>query len=132
MNKKYAIPIVAILGLSIAAWGIPNTSVMAAPATVLVGINCGLFDGDGGFLITTDTQAVQTQSANGNTKITCHAASVPNSTGKAVHYDTDNNPFGPGALCGDGFGNTTADWKEVVSDNEDGTGDATLQCRFKN
>ncbi|MGQ0795665.1 MAG: hypothetical protein ACT4N5_05735 [Nitrosopumilaceae archaeon] len=104
----------------------------AAPAIVEIGpgIGCTLFDGDGSVAFAPDAQGVVTQSNNGNIKLTCHAENVPNNQGKAVRYDSNNNPFGPGQPCVY-QGEATLNWKEVVSDNGDGTGDATLVCHFK-
>ena len=130
MNKKLALPIVAILALSIGVWGMGNMYARAAPATVEVGFACGLFDGDGGVALAFDTHLVTTVNKNGVVNMTCHVENVPNNTGAAVRYNADNNPAGPGTLCASGA-LTTSSWKETVSDNGDGTGDATLQCKFR-
>jgi len=85
---------------------------------------CGLFDGDGNLAVTNDARNVITSSDKATHQ--CKIVGVPNSTGKAVHYDSDNNPFGPGLECfiaGAGF---TTDFREVVS----ASGVATLTCKI--
>ena len=130
MIKKLVLPIVAILALSIGVWGMGNMYARAAPATVEVGFECGLFDGDGDPVIATDSHLVTTVNKNGVVNMTCHVEDVPNNTGAAVRYNADNNPYGTGIVCASGS-LTTLIWKETVSDNGDGTGDATLNCKFR-
>lgn len=87
------------------------------PATVYIDeFSCGMFDGDGGFVITDNNHAVVT--SNGNGEFRCQAQ-VPNSTGKAVQY----NDFPCGTPAG-----LTFDGREVVS----ASGRATLTCNVNN
>ena len=58
---------------------------------------------------------------------------MPNSTGKAVKFTSEDNPFVEGLECEDselvdGELRSTTQWVEVVSTS----GKATLQCHFKN
>jgi hypothetical protein len=92
-------------------------------AVVIKDGGCGLLDGDGGFASASSDQAVITSS--GNAILKCSVKGVANSTGQAVHYDSDNNPLGPGIPCSSAAGGTI-DWKEVVS----AAGNATLTCKF--
>ena len=89
-------------------------------ASVFKDFGCGLFDGDGGFAFTTvGTHSVEI--TNGNRITVCKASDVPNSTGKAVHWDFDNK----GVLCGVA-GGATSQWDETVS----ASGEATLRCHL--
>jgi hypothetical protein len=95
-------------------------------AVVINDQGCGLFDGNGGFAFADSDHVVVTPS--GNQHLKCRADVTPPASGKAVHYDTDNNPFGPGTVCAivtpAGFV-TTEDWRETVS----ASGRATLTCK---
>jgi len=84
---------------------------VADGAIVIKDEACGLFDGDGGVVVTNDTVQVGTFSHNCNSTISCKTKGVANSTGKAVHWDFDSSG---GISCGTGFGSTT-DWHEIVS-----------------
>ncbi len=99
-------------------------------AVVIRDSGCGLFDGDGGFVFADHDITISTQSTNQNTTLICRVKKVANSTGRAVHYDSENNPIFPGVECGiarpDAFV-TTTDWTETVV----ASGNATLRCRFK-
>ena len=75
--------------------------------------NCGMFDGDGGFLITGDSHVVVNDN---NTNFKCSAKGVANSTGKAVVFE------GFGCRTQGGF---TTDSREVIS----ASGNATLTCK---
>lgn len=120
--KKLAL---ALLLLSVALVPAPASS-ETSRAVIIKDTACGLFDGDGGFVYTEDTMILGAHSANGNSKLTCKAKDVPNSTGRAVVFNFENT----GALCGifspHGF-LTTDDWQETVS----ASGVATLQCHYK-
>ena len=131
MNKKLSVPIVGILALSLGVWGMGNMKAQADPATVVVGFGCGLFDGDGGTVFTTDTQTVITVSKTGVVNMKCQIEGVDNNQGKAVHYSYAYNPSGTPVPCVFEGTYSTSSWKETVSDNGDGTGDATLQCKFR-
>ena len=96
----------------------------ADPAIIITDFACGLLDGDGFGFGTTDTKVVSSQNGkpgNRNINFKCHATGVPNSTGKAVHWNFDNTGF----TCGTLFGSTT-DWKETVSAG----GKAVLTCKI--
>lgn len=91
-------------------------------AIVVTDHGCVFFDGDGGLVQAEKTHLVVTPSNHGTRVIKCSAKGVANSTGKAVHYDADNNPFGPGVVtCGNSL-----NWWETVS----ASGNATLTCLF--
>lgn len=96
------------------------SAVYAEPAIILTGEGCGMLDGDGDGVYTTDTKVVSSVTKNGsNVNMKCHA-SVPNSTGKTVKWNFDNT----GLSCGTGFG-ATDDWRIVV----DPEGNATMTCK---
>ena len=82
--------------------------------------SCGLADGNGNFVVTDSSQAVVTQSGNGNLR--CQADVTPSSTGTAVHYSFDSTGFTCSTPAGD-----TAKWEETVS----ASGKATLSCHAK-
>jgi hypothetical protein len=89
-------------------------------ASVFKDFGCTLFDGNGGSVfVTTGTHSVEI--TNGNAVTICKASGVPNSTGKAAHWNNANT----GALCGIA-GGPTADWSETVS----ASGEATLRCHL--
>lgn len=79
---------------------------------------CVLLDGNGGFVVTTDSSVVITDSGNGNLK--CQANVTPSVSGRAVHYDFAST----GLLCGT-INGVTSQWHETVS----ASGKATLQCK---
>jgi hypothetical protein len=86
--------------------------------------NCNLFDGDGTSVGATSDHAVINKSG---ALLTCKVTGVANSSGKAVHYDPDNNPFFVGLQCGILGGPVfllTDKWTETVS----ASGVATLRC----
>jgi hypothetical protein len=85
-------------------------------ASITSDFTCGMFDGDGGFVVVFNaTHSVITSS--GHTTLICHASDVPNSTGHAVRYDD--------FPCGTFLGGTT-DSHETVSNG----GAAVLRCRI--
>ncbi len=97
--------------------GNPNSAVFIGA------VGCSFLDGDGGLVFVNNASAVITSSGQG--KFQCSAKGVPNSTGRAVTYDTDKNPSGPGLLCGmPGDPDGTAKWHETVS----ASGNAKLTC----
>ena len=96
----------------------PN--VHAAAAVFIDMFACGMLDGNGAPVVTTESQAVATNNARGNAKVSCFADVTPSATGHAVHYDSDSTGF----LCLTPSGLTTR-WQEVVS----ASGEAILQCR---
>jgi len=130
MHRLLFVPIVAILALGalfLATTLTGSDGVAQADgngAVVIDDVSCLLFDGDGGTAPGT-AHAVTTPSKNGNVVVKCSAKGVDNSTGKAVQYDTDDNPWGAGTAC-TWMGPSTLDWKETVS----ASGNATLTCLF--
>jgi hypothetical protein len=94
---------------------------MADPAVVIRDFSCGLLDGNGGAVGTTNTFAVVTDSETGAVMLRCQADVTPSSSGKAVQWNYDNT----GLLCGVLVG-VTSKWREVVS----AQGNATLHCHL--
>jgi len=84
---------------------------------------CALFDGNGGLVFSTNAGEVITSGGQDLEK--CRVTGVPNDSGKAVNYDTNNNPIFVGLECGTVSGGTT-NWHETVS----ASGNATLTCHF--
>jgi hypothetical protein len=112
--------LVAAVAVAVAAGG--GVAKADNNAAVHIGPNgCGLLDGNGGIALVTGTQVI----TNGGQNIEKCSGSVPNDTGKAVNYDTNNNPISVGLLCGTSSG-LTADWHETVS----ASGNATLTCHY--
>ena len=58
--------------------------------------------------------------------LTWSVKDVPNSTGKAINYDTLNNPWLVGLECGNDILGLTDQWTETIS----ASGNATLRCHF--
>ena len=120
---------VLALGLLLGAASLLVAAQTSANSAALVirDTGCNLFDGDGISTVADTDQAVVTSSG---ALLTCKVTGVANSTGRAVHYDPDNNPFFPGLQCGitDGEGGflLTTQWKETVS----ASGNATLTCHL--
>jgi hypothetical protein len=101
----------------------------AAPAVHELDVECGfIIDGDGNpFFVPEPAREIRTQSEEGNVNYICKVDDVPNSTGKAVKFTSEDNPFVEGLVCLDSQGGETTQWVEVVS----ASGKATLQCHFK-
>lgn len=126
----------AVVGIALALYACDSTTLepVAGPVLSQYGNNaalvidpagtCYLLNGDGVIVETSDSKVVLTQSSNGNKLLRCQAT-VANSTGRAVTYDTNNNPFFPGFECGAPLGGTT-NWHQTVS----ASGEATLHCHF--
>lgn len=85
---------------------------------------CGLFDGDGGEVVDVDGLTVINSGTGSGGVITCKASGVANSTGKAVKYDAEHNPIGPGLQCAT-FTGFTDKWTETVS----ASGEAMIRCQ---
>ena len=94
------------------------------PAVVTKDTSCNLFDAEGNLFSTTDSQAVWTNSNNGNSKITCHAQLLEGwlHPEKTVHWDFESTSL----LCNTGAG-STEDWKAVVTPS----GEVMLTCHYK-
>lgn len=124
------IPLVAVLFLGMAIF--INEPAKAAPALVInPAVECGFMDGDGVTILTTDIQVVVTQSNHMNIHYTCSAKDVPNSSGRAITYNSMDNPFYPVIIPCAVFtpdGNIdTYEWTETIS----ASGNAKLQCHVK-
>ncbi len=88
--------------------------------------SCGLLDGDGNLAFGVAKLNVITNNERENALHVCQL-DVPNSGGRAVHYDSGNTPFGSGIPCfiSDGVGAfITLNSRETVS----ASGKATLTC----
>lgn len=98
------------------------TTAFAEPAIILTDFGCGLLDGDGNGIFTTDTKVVNSLGKNGgNVNLKCYASDVPNSTGETVKWDFYNT----GSPCGTQYG-LTEDWRIVV----DPEGNAIMTCKI--
>ena len=102
---------------------------LAAPAIHIAKDSCTMGDGDGNGASFPDAKVrqVETQSARNVITYIC-TADVPNHSGHAVKYDTQDNPVGPGLECSSAFSVfSTSDWQETIS----ASGNAKLICHFK-
>ena len=92
---------------------------------------CALFDGDGNLVFGEGGISVITSSANGAMMTRCRAGGLANSTGSAVVFTSENNPFGPGTKCGiltpTGLCFTDT-WTNTIS----ASGQGTVVCHFRN
>ena len=125
MNRKQILSgaTIATFAAILLAWA-PSAAVQAEPATVgMEESGCGIFTLDG--FVGASFHSVQTNNNNGNEKLTCKAEGVANTQGSAYKLNFDNT----GISCGMASGTVTTNWQTIVSDNGDGTGDVTLQCR---
>lgn len=101
---------IGVLGGSTAFADSPNA------AQINKDFTCGLFDGNGNFVVTDQSHSVVTNS--GNTTLKCSVKDVtPSSTGHAVKFE--------GFVCNTFLGSTT-DSRETVS----ASGNATLTCEI--
>ena len=117
--KKLIIPFVALFVVAVAlvSW---RSQTAKDPAVHINDFGCAVFDGNGVLtFVPASGNAVITSS--GNSKITCKASDLPNSTGQAVKWNFDNT----GLPCGT-FSGLTDDWQNIVS----ASGQVTLQCRL--
>ena len=123
--KKIA-TLLIVVAVAVAGFALyPNTEATALDGAVVIrpDSQCGLFDGDGGFLVTPATiQIVATPSNNTNTHIRCKAT-VPNNSGTATFFDAANTGF-PCIFTSPNGLQTTTNWHETVS----ASGKATLVC----
>ena len=111
--KKMIISFVAIFVMAIVLVSFKGTKTNDA-ASINKDFTCGMFDGDGGFVVTDASHSVVTSS--GNSTLKCSAKGVANSTGGSVKYE--------GFGCNTFLGFTT-DSREIVSTS----GNATLTCQ---
>ena len=93
----------------------------ADPAIIITQFGCGLTDGFGGFVFTTDSHTVISYDTNGNTILKCKAEEVAHPGGEAIHWNYNNT----GMMCGTYLGGTS-DWQEVVTSS----GNAILTCKI--
>jgi hypothetical protein len=123
MVKLFALAsLVAAVAVVVAAGG----GVAKADNNAAVHIDfagCVVFDGNGGLVFETNGGEVITHGGQDIEK--CSITGVPNDTGMAVNYDTNNNPVFVGLECGTDSGSTT-NWHETVS----AAGNATLTCHL--
>ena len=101
-----------------------SSSAFAAPALVVNNEGCGMPDGNGQIVFTTETHRVATQSTNGNAMFRCNAMVTPPASGQAAHFDFEST----GLLCGI----QTASGFEVTEDGDatiSAEADARLTCR---
>jgi hypothetical protein len=111
---------IKLLGASVLM--LAASTAFAEPAIILTDFGCGMIDGDGGDVFTTDTKVVSSLNNDGsNINLKCHASDIANSTGTAVKWNYENT----GSLCGTQYG-STEDWRIVV----DTEGNATMTCKL--
>jgi hypothetical protein len=129
MLSKSLLYVSSILAALAMATGGSFIPAIAAPAMHIGHDGCTMGDGDGNgqFFADAKVTEVDTNSANGNITYKC-TADVPNHTGHAVKYDSENNPVGPGLGCtNSAHDQVTLDWQETIS----ASGHAKLVCHFK-
>ena len=116
--------IAAVLACALALIAVGGGQVARADdngASVYEGFGCGLSDGDGHFVFTTDTHSVEVGN-NGNGVTICKASGVANSTGRAVHWNSENTGGGRCFIRGQ----FATDWDITVSAG----GVAILRCHL--
>ena len=120
---KLIVPAVAS-AVTAAVLALAAPAAQAAPAVSINGTTCGMYDGNGGIAITTDTRILATQSANDNGMLRCQTQVTPPASGSAVRYDSSST----GGFCFASYpvNQVTDQWKETVS----ASGEATLVCHF--
>lgn len=122
--KKYLVMFLVAFMFVVGVAYYSSSRVGAEEALVIKDGTCALFDADGHLFFTNQTQQVDTDSKNNNSKISCHAqqpatVALP---AKAVHFNYENT----GLLCSTGFG-LTQNWKAVVTPD----GNSMLSCHYK-
>ena len=129
LNKRAALTVAGltvgiVLGFNaLFGHGVGNASAENA-ALVINAQYCTLLDGNGDMVSASSSHVVTTQSANGNVVLKCSVKGVPNSTGRAVHFDYDSIRV----WCQVGILTwiLTSNWHIKVSKS----GNATLTCSF--
>ncbi len=116
----------SLLVLALTAAFAGNALAETSAAVVIRDGGCGLYDGNGIMVFTTNTQTVATNSANANATLICKADVNPPANGKAAKYSPEN----AAEVCV--IGSTagwfvTNDYHETVS----AKGKATLVCHYK-
>ena len=84
---------------------------------------CGLADGNGNLVFTTDSKAVVTQNNNSNTMFQCQADVPPSASGSAARLDFASTGIFCGVYTSHGL-DITEQWHETIS----ASGQATLIC----
>jgi hypothetical protein len=101
--------------------------------------DCGVLDGDGGFVAVECEHQIGTPSRNGNAMVVNKVSGVPNSTGRAVRWDAYNPPQimldawgldAPPAPCFVWDRNWGATFTLHWSNNVSASGEATLICQY--
>jgi hypothetical protein len=116
--------LIKLLGVSILMFF--TSAAFADPAIIFTSTSCGLLDGDGNGFATDDAVFKVVNSMNGyggNINLKCHVKGVPNPTGKAVLWDSENTGY---PCISSDFIATTYDWDIVIS----AKGNALLSCKF--
>ncbi len=114
----------ALLALvTLATFGL-SAQAFATQAVVITDESCGMLNGDGGFIVTTDTKRVATGSPNGNTMFQCKTQ-LPDHDGGAYNFNFETNNIPCGIMTQTGFV-ATNDWHQVISSS----GQATLTCKY--
>ena len=121
MRRIFIVALVASAAAFVALGGGRAARADDSGAAVYRDFGCGLSDGNGNFVFTTDTHSVEVGN-NGNGLTICKASGVPNSTGKAVHWDSASTNGGTCFIRGQ-FG---TDWDITVSAG----GEAILRCHL--
>ena len=112
--KKMIFSFIAVLAIAVVLVSWKSSKVTDNSATITKDFGCGMFDGNGGFVISDASHSVVTSS--GNSTLKCSAKDVPNSTGGSVKFEG----FGCNTFAG-----FTTDSREIVSTS----GNATLTCQ---
>ena len=93
-------------------------------AVVITDESCGMLNGGGGFILTTDTKRIATGSPNGNTMFQCRTQ-LPSHDGGAYNFSFETQNIACGIMTQTGFV-ATNDWHQVISSD----GQATLTCKY--
>lgn len=103
--KRFAVALV-VATLTAAIVGGPAGA--SGEAITYRGFPCIVYDGDGGFVVTTNS--VETVYASGKVVLHCEASGVANSTGGIVKFNYANT----GELCSFFSGGTTTVWHDRI------------------
>lgn len=125
-RKTAVLAIIAAVILILVAFLVPAAGANNAAVVIDPAGPCLLFDGDGNLVPTTNTMIVITQSRNGNAHLKCQG-DVPNNTGRAVHFDANDNPISDDLTCNISGVGATLKWHNVVSAD----GKSTVTCHYK-
>ncbi len=113
MKSKSLSSVAALLALAVAVivTMVPSRA-RAEGAEINKDVGCTMYDANGNLtVIASDSVQIGTNSQRCNSTISCKAKGVDNTTGKAIHWDTDTTSNG---LCSTGFGITDR-WSEIIS-----------------